>query len=123
MRMQQGGFLDPNRRALRADGCLQACPGRQATPALRFQGLAADRQAAGEHEEFQPAPIADRDGRAGCPVLQTDVLVAVVEQDGRARRSRPRFYSLALARLADDLCLIAITELPEPHEDGAAVLR
>jgi hypothetical protein len=46
---------------------------------------------------------------AGCPILQTDVLMAVVKQDGRARRSRPRFYCLALARLADDLCLIAGT--------------
>ncbi len=40
---------------MRTGGRLQAWPGRQPTPVLRFQGFAADRHAAGEHEELQPA--------------------------------------------------------------------
>src|SRR5262249_19583516 len=116
--------LDPCLATGRTGARLAGTPHRKPQPGLRLEALATLFEAAFEHQDFHTAGIGKRDGSAGRPAFEANVLVGILEQghqlDVRAvRRSEKRH----LARVETHVGTVLGGELPELHEQNAARRR
>src|SRR5262249_54013410 len=123
IRMHQRRFFRPDCCTLRTNRGVQLDASRQPAPTLRLQHFAPDFHSSRQNEKFHPSRVCDLGGFAWLPLLKTHCFMTIVEQNCCPDRAGARLNLLSLTWPTRDQHPVSVTELPQPDENGAAILR